>query len=32
MKFEVAIIPISDVERAKRSYEALGWRLNAEFD
>ena len=27
MKFEVAVIPVSDVERAKRFYGSLGWRL-----
>jgi catechol 2,3-dioxygenase-like lactoylglutathione lyase family enzyme len=31
MKFEVAIIPVSDVDRSKRFYEALGWRLDADF-
>ena len=31
MKFEVAAIPVSDVERAKRFYEGLGWRLDADF-
>jgi catechol 2,3-dioxygenase-like lactoylglutathione lyase family enzyme len=31
MKFEVAIIPVSDVDRAKGFYEALGWRLDADF-
>jgi catechol 2,3-dioxygenase-like lactoylglutathione lyase family enzyme len=31
MKFEVAIIPVSDVDRAKRFYEALGWRLDADY-
>jgi catechol 2,3-dioxygenase-like lactoylglutathione lyase family enzyme len=31
MKFEVAIIPVSDVDRAKRFYESLGWRLDADF-
>jgi catechol 2,3-dioxygenase-like lactoylglutathione lyase family enzyme len=31
MKFEVAIIPVSDIDRAKRFYEALGWRLDADF-
>ena len=27
MKLEVAVIPVSDVDRAKRFYENLGWRL-----
>ena len=31
MKFEVAIIPVSDVDRSKRFYEDLGWRLDADF-
>jgi catechol 2,3-dioxygenase-like lactoylglutathione lyase family enzyme len=28
MKLEVEIIPVSDVDRAKRFYERLGWRLD----
>jgi len=31
MKLEVVVIPVSDVERAKRFYSSLGWRLDAEF-
>jgi len=31
MKLEVVVIPVSDVERAKRFYGDLGWRLDAEF-
>jgi catechol 2,3-dioxygenase-like lactoylglutathione lyase family enzyme len=32
MKLEVVVIPVSDVDRAKRFYgERLGWRLDAEF-
>jgi catechol 2,3-dioxygenase-like lactoylglutathione lyase family enzyme len=31
MKFEVAVIPVSDVDRAKRFYGSLGWRLDADF-
>jgi catechol 2,3-dioxygenase-like lactoylglutathione lyase family enzyme len=31
MKFEVAVIPVSDVDRAKRFYVGLGWRLDADF-
>jgi catechol 2,3-dioxygenase-like lactoylglutathione lyase family enzyme len=31
MKFEVAIIPVSDVDRAKRFYQNLGWRLDADY-
>jgi catechol 2,3-dioxygenase-like lactoylglutathione lyase family enzyme len=32
MKFEIVIIPVSDVERAKEFYGRLGWRLDADFD
>lgn len=28
MKLEVVTIPVSDVERAKKFYESLGWRLD----
>jgi len=31
MKFEAAVIPVSDVERSKRFYSGLGWRLDADF-
>jgi catechol 2,3-dioxygenase-like lactoylglutathione lyase family enzyme len=31
LKLEVVIIPVSDVDRAKRFYESLGWRLDADF-
>jgi catechol 2,3-dioxygenase-like lactoylglutathione lyase family enzyme len=31
MKFEIAVIPVSDVDRAKRFYSKLGWRLDADF-
>jgi catechol 2,3-dioxygenase-like lactoylglutathione lyase family enzyme len=31
MKFEIVVIPVSDVDRAKRFYESLGWRLDADF-
>src|SRR6478752_6424111 len=30
-KLEVVVIPVSDVERAKRFYGDLGWRLDADF-
>ena len=30
-KLEVITIPVSDVDRAKRFYEGLGWRLDADF-
>jgi hypothetical protein len=32
MKFEVIIIPVSDVDRAKEFYGKLGWRLDADYD
>src|ERR1700677_830543 len=32
MKFEVIVIPVSDVDRAKEFYGRLGWRLDADFD
>jgi predicted enzyme related to lactoylglutathione lyase len=31
MKLEVVVIPISDVDRAKRFYDGPGWRLDADF-
>jgi catechol 2,3-dioxygenase-like lactoylglutathione lyase family enzyme len=31
MKFEVVVIPVSDVDRAKAFYAKLGWRLDADF-
>jgi catechol 2,3-dioxygenase-like lactoylglutathione lyase family enzyme len=31
LKLEVVVIPVSDVERAKRFYEGLGWRLDGDF-
>jgi catechol 2,3-dioxygenase-like lactoylglutathione lyase family enzyme len=31
MKLEIVVIPVSDVDRAKRFYDALGWRLDADF-
>jgi catechol 2,3-dioxygenase-like lactoylglutathione lyase family enzyme len=30
MKVEVALIPVSDVDRAKEFYTSLGWRLDAD--
>lgn len=30
-KLEVIVIPVSDVDRAKRFYTDLGWRLDADF-
>ncbi len=32
MKFEVVVIPVADVGRAKEFYGRLGWRLDAEFN
>jgi catechol 2,3-dioxygenase-like lactoylglutathione lyase family enzyme len=32
MKFEVVVIPVSDVDRAKEFYGRLGWRLDADYD
>ena len=32
MKFEIVVIPVADVERAKAFYTSLGWRLDADFD
>ncbi|HWK64010.1 MAG TPA: VOC family protein [Rhizobiaceae bacterium] len=31
MKLEVVVIPVSDVDRAKKFYGSLGWRLDADF-
>jgi catechol 2,3-dioxygenase-like lactoylglutathione lyase family enzyme len=30
-KLEIVVLPVSDVDRAKRFYERLGWRLDADF-
>jgi catechol 2,3-dioxygenase-like lactoylglutathione lyase family enzyme len=30
-KLEVVVIPVSDVDRAKRFYLSMGWRLDADF-
>ena len=32
MKFEIVVIAVSDVERAKQFYAKLGWRLDADYD
>ena len=32
MKFEVVVIPVSDVDRAKEFYGRLGWRLDGDYD
>ena len=31
MKFEVVVIPVTDVDRSKAFYSKLGWRLDADF-
>src|SRR5215510_5847372 len=31
MKLEVVVIPVSDVDRAKRFYQNIGWRLDGDF-
>jgi catechol 2,3-dioxygenase-like lactoylglutathione lyase family enzyme len=32
LKLEVVVLPVSDVDRAKRFYEGLGWRLDIDFN
>ena len=32
LKLEVVVLPVADVERAKRFYAGLGWRLDADFN
>src|SRR5229473_1306330 len=32
MKFEIVVLPVSDVDRAKEFYARLGWRLDADYD
>lgn len=32
LKLEVVVIPVSDVDRAKRFYSNLGWKLDAEIN
>jgi catechol 2,3-dioxygenase-like lactoylglutathione lyase family enzyme len=31
MKLEVVTLPVSDIDRAKRFYQSLGWRLDADI-
>ncbi len=31
LKLEVVPLPVSDIDRAKRFYEGLGWRVDADF-
>jgi catechol 2,3-dioxygenase-like lactoylglutathione lyase family enzyme len=32
MKLEVVVLPVADVDRAKKFYETLGWRVDADVD
>jgi catechol 2,3-dioxygenase-like lactoylglutathione lyase family enzyme len=32
LRFEIVVLPVSDVDRAKEFYAGLGWRLDADFD
>jgi catechol 2,3-dioxygenase-like lactoylglutathione lyase family enzyme len=32
MKFEIVVIPVSDLDRAKEFYGRPGWRLDADYD
>jgi catechol 2,3-dioxygenase-like lactoylglutathione lyase family enzyme len=32
MRFEIVVIPVADVDRAKEFYGRLGWRLDADYD
>lgn len=32
MKFEIVVVPVSDIDRAKAFYARLGWRLDGDFD
>ena len=31
LKLEVVVLPVSDVDRSKRFYEGVGWRVDADF-
>lgn len=31
MRFEVAVLPVADVDRAQAFYQGLGWRLDADL-
>jgi catechol 2,3-dioxygenase-like lactoylglutathione lyase family enzyme len=31
MKLEIVVVPVSDVDRAKRFYEGLGWRMDIDY-
>jgi predicted enzyme related to lactoylglutathione lyase len=32
MKVEIIVLPVCDVDRAKRFYDAMGWRLDLDFN
>jgi catechol 2,3-dioxygenase-like lactoylglutathione lyase family enzyme len=32
MKLEAVTVPVSDIDRAKRFYQSLGWRLDIDFE
>src|SRR3954468_17944643 len=31
LRYEVTVLPVADVDRAKAFYQRLGWRLDADF-
>ena len=31
LKLEIVVIPVSDIDRAKKFYEKIGWRLDADY-
>jgi catechol 2,3-dioxygenase-like lactoylglutathione lyase family enzyme len=31
MRLEVVVLPVSDVDRAKKFYQRLGWRLDGDY-
>lgn len=31
MKLEIVVVPVSDIDRAKKFYEKIGWRLDADY-
>ena len=31
MRLEVVVVPVSDVDRAKRFYGSLGWHVDADY-
>jgi len=32
VKFEVAVLPVADVDRSKAFYQGMGWRLDADIN